>query len=128
MSSGEAEAVLQRMLDVLARVRSRMSGKPVPDAAEVNELAREAASAREALEKGVMGNDAAQLTENERAGLMRMAVAVKIGIRLVSRLAAGGARYAALLRSLAGDDKPAGIYGRAGTAPGERGGSVERRI
>jgi hypothetical protein len=115
------------MLDALKRARTAMAGQHVPVAADLDALALEAAAARDSLARSDLASDAAGITELERAELAHLAVMVKLEMGKVGRLAAGGARYAAIVKSL-GEVPVAGLYGRGGVKPGEPGPGLERKV
>lgn len=126
MNAVDARNGLRSMLELLARIRASMMGKPSASPADLESLAREAAALKEILGRsGIMEQDGG-VGDGELAELANLAAAVKIEMGVVGRLAAGGARYAALIKSL-GEAAPAGLYGPDGARKQSADGGIGRR-
>lgn len=118
---------LSSLMEELGRARKQMSGLALARPEDMDSLALEMAAAGEEMGRVVNTAGFADLPEAERAALIRMASAVRTQLSMVAKLAAGGARYAAVLRGLERGPTP-GTYGRAGmqeSAPASR---MERKV
>jgi len=118
---------LASLMDELARARKQMSGMALSRPEDMDALALEMAAAREEMSRIVNTVGFAELAEAERASLIRMASAVRTQLSMVARLAAGGARYAAVVRGL--ERAPSqGTYGRDGMNDVAATSRLERKV
>jgi hypothetical protein len=109
----------------LAEARRQAGAEARPSAGLLDEITRRAAEAKVALDRLTAG--AGEVPEAERLELMREAAAARGRLAVVAKLAAGGARFASLVRELDGSPR-GGLYGRGGAGGREApASSVERK-
>ena len=126
-ASNAIRARLASLMEELARSRKQMSGMAMAKPEDMDSLALEMAAAGEELSRIVNTPGFDGLAEAERASFIRMASAVRTQLSMVARLAAGGARYAAIVRGL--ERAPSsGTYGRTGAEENTAVSRMEKKI